>query len=74
MFRLSRLRAARERAFLSVAEVAQRSGVARSTIMRLERGEDLAQHRTVRKLAEALDVAPAELIGGDGEEEERPAA
>jgi transcriptional regulator with XRE-family HTH domain len=59
-----RLRELRERAALSQSEFAERSGVSRATIADLEAGNRGAQPRTVRRLAQALDVAPEELYGG----------
>jgi transcriptional regulator with XRE-family HTH domain len=56
------LRAAREANTLSQAELAERSNVDKSTIVRLEAGGD-AQPRTIRKLAEALAVTPDQLKG-----------
>ena len=55
---LRRLRLAR---FFSQAELARRSGVHAVTITRLEAGRTAPSTRTVRALAEALEVAPAEL-------------
>jgi transcriptional regulator with XRE-family HTH domain len=55
------LRAARRRAFLTQAELAARSGVGLSTILRLERGDVPAAFSTARALAEALGVAPDAL-------------
>lgn len=52
----------REAAFLSQYELAQRAQVARSTIARLERGED-ARRGTIRRLADALGVTPRQLTG-----------
>ncbi len=49
-------------ATLSQRELAARAGVSHVTIARLEGGHD-AHPRTVRKLAEALEVKPAELMG-----------
>ena len=60
-----RLRECRERAFLTQAELAEKSGVAETTINRLKNGHHGARISTVRKLAEALGVAPAELVGQD---------
>ena len=57
-----RLRAARESRALSQQELSTRSGVAKSTIVRIENGTD-AHPRTVRKLAEALEMEPKELMG-----------
>jgi transcriptional regulator with XRE-family HTH domain len=55
------LRAARRRKLLSAAELGRRAGVAESTILRIERGQG-ALPATVRKLAEALEVDPGELV------------
>ena len=52
------LRAVRRRAFLTQAELAARSGVGLSTILRLEPGDVPAAFATARKLAAALGVAP----------------
>ena len=57
--KLRRLR--RERA-LSQRDLSRLTGVAFDTISRLETGKQKAQHRTIRKLAEALEVEPRELM------------
>jgi transcriptional regulator with XRE-family HTH domain len=62
--RLRRLR--RERA-LSQRDLSRMTGVAYDTISRLETGKQEAQHRTIRKLAEALGVEPKELMEGDND-------
>jgi transcriptional regulator with XRE-family HTH domain len=56
-----RLRQIRERRFISAGELAKRSGVAKSTILRLENRGGTAHLRTIRQLARALGVAPASL-------------
>ena len=56
------LKRCRERALLTQAELAERSGVAEVTINRLERGRHEARFSTVRKLAAALGVEPDELV------------
>ena len=56
------LRQVRERRLLTQADLAERSGVAETTINRLENGHHQARISTVRKLAEALGVDPAELM------------
>lgn len=66
MFRLSRLREWRERRFLSTRELAERAGVGEATIWRLEAGKT-ARAATVRALASALEVAPAELMASPPE-------
>lgn len=48
-------------AMLSQRELARLAGVSHVTIARLERYGHDAHPRTVRKLAEALDVTPADL-------------
>jgi transcriptional regulator with XRE-family HTH domain len=60
---LSRLRDLRIRAALSQYDLAAASGVARSTIIRLEQGDPNVKPSTLRKLASALKVKPAELFG-----------
>ncbi len=47
--------------FLSQAELARRSGVHALTITRLEAGRTAPSTRTVRALAQALAISPAEL-------------
>jgi transcriptional regulator with XRE-family HTH domain len=61
MLRAPKLRAARERRALSQAELAKLAQVSKGTIVRIESGAD-AHPPTVRKLAEALDVEPSELM------------
>jgi transcriptional regulator with XRE-family HTH domain len=58
---LRELRRLRERRAWSQRDLAERSGVAQSTIAELEAGR-LARHVTTRRLAAALGVEPAELI------------
>jgi transcriptional regulator with XRE-family HTH domain len=57
-----KVRAARERAFLSKSELAGRSGLNRNTIGRIEEARDTEVYpRTIRKIAEALSVDPTSL-------------
>jgi DNA-binding XRE family transcriptional regulator len=65
--KLPRLRELREAKFLSQAELAGRAGVSRITVIELEAGRAEARWSTGRKLAEALGVDPAELVGGGQE-------
>ena len=60
--RLPKLRHLRQRRALSQAELAERSGLSRHTIVAIETGRTGAQYSTIRKLAEALDVEPADLM------------
>jgi transcriptional regulator with XRE-family HTH domain len=59
---LARLRELRRRRVLTLEELAERAGVGRNTIWRLEHGVMGAQPRTIRKLAKALNVEPEELV------------
>ena len=63
---MERLRELRRERVLSLRELEERSGVSYNTIWRIEDGRQGAHPRTVRKLAEALDVDPKELIRGEG--------
>jgi transcriptional regulator with XRE-family HTH domain len=58
-----RLKELRVDKMLSQEELHQLSGVARDTISRLERGAGRqAQYRTIRRLADALEVPYRELM------------
>jgi predicted transcriptional regulator len=57
-----KVRAARERAFLSKSELASMAGLNRNTIGRIEEASSTEVYpRTIRKIAEALAVDPASL-------------
>jgi transcriptional regulator with XRE-family HTH domain len=58
---VERLKELRRKRVLSLRELEERSGVSYNTIWRLEGGRQGAHPRTVRKLAEALEVATSEL-------------
>ena len=49
---------------LTQAQLAERAGVTTATVARIERDEIEPRMTTLRKLADALDVEPAELVGG----------
>jgi len=61
---------------MSQEELAERSGVARDTISKLETGRRGAYPSTIRKLAAGLEVRPQMLMGGveylDGPIEDEP--
>jgi transcriptional regulator with XRE-family HTH domain len=59
---VERLKELRRERVLSLRELEKRSGVSYNTIWRIEDGRQGAHPRTVRKLADALGVKPAELI------------
>ena len=60
-----RLRQLRVEKALSLRALAERSGVAFDTINKLELGHRPARLATIRKLADALDVEPKELMKGE---------
>jgi transcriptional regulator with XRE-family HTH domain len=62
MVKLTRLRTLRERAALTQQELAERAGVSRSTVLRLESGQDEPFPRTARRLARALKVKTSDLM------------
>ena len=68
-----RLRLLRRRAVMSQEQLADRSGVARDTISKLETGQRRAYPSTIRKLAAGLDVQPRMLMGGVEYLDEGPA-
>jgi transcriptional regulator with XRE-family HTH domain len=52
---------------MSLRELAERAGVSKDTIWRLESGTSTNAHpSTIRKLAKALEVEPKELTGTEG--------
>jgi transcriptional regulator with XRE-family HTH domain len=61
-----RLRDLRKRALLTQKELADKSGVGVTTIIRIERNQVEPHGRTIRRLAEALDVAPEEFVKTEG--------
>ena len=60
---LPHLRGLRQRAVLSQEQLAEKSGVARDTISKLETGRRKAYPTTVQKLAAGLEVEPQVLFG-----------
>jgi len=58
---------------MSQEDLAEKSGVARDTISKLETGQRRAYPSTIRKLAAGLDVEPRMLLGGVEYLEEEPA-
>ncbi len=49
---------------LTQAQLAEQAGVTTATVARIERDEIEPRMTTLRKLADALGVEPAELVGG----------
>jgi len=61
-----KLKELRRRRVLTMEELAEKAGVGRNTVWRLEHGVMGAQPHTVRKLAKALGVEPEELVKTEG--------
>ncbi len=57
-----KLRETRKRKLLTQQQLAERSGVGIATIIRVERNQVEPRGSTIRKLAEALEVEPEELV------------
>jgi transcriptional regulator with XRE-family HTH domain len=57
-----KLKRQRTRRALTQAELAERAGVTTATVARIERNEIEPRMPTLRKLAQALGVDPAELV------------
>jgi transcriptional regulator with XRE-family HTH domain len=62
MVRLTRLKDVRQRKALTQQQLADKAGVNRVTIARIEAGTDEPFPTTVRKVADALGVEPEELL------------
>ncbi|MGI8404658.1 MAG: helix-turn-helix domain-containing protein [Thermomicrobiales bacterium] len=63
---LTGLREARHRRLLTQVELANLVGMTTATISRIETGATKARISTVRKIAKALEIDPAELTGVNG--------
>lgn len=57
-----KLREARKRALLTQQELANKSGVGVTTIVRIERNQVEPHVRTIRKLAACLGMEPKDLL------------
>ncbi len=60
-----RLRWTRNRKVWTLDELAEKSGVTKATLSRLENGRQGARQSTIRKLAQVLEVEPSWLLLGD---------
>jgi transcriptional regulator with XRE-family HTH domain len=58
-----RLRRLRERRALRQEDLAELAGVGKNTVNRIEKNRTEPHMTTIRKLAEALEVDPTELVG-----------
>ena len=57
-----KLKEVRTRRLLTQIELAEKSGVNPTTIVRVERNQAEPHFRTIRKIAKALDMDPKDLI------------
>lgn len=64
-----KLRSVRETLFVTQEELAERTGMSRATISRIEGGQQRPRITTVRKLAQALGVPPEELVVWDSDDD-----
>jgi transcriptional regulator with XRE-family HTH domain len=61
-----KVRVAREQRFLSQRELADKADINRNTVWRIETSGLTDVHpRTIRRLAEALNVDPASIVPGE---------
>ncbi len=58
-----KLKEVRTRRLLTQEELAQRAGISPATVVNVERNNQEPHFRTIRKLAEALDIDPTEFLG-----------
>jgi DNA-binding XRE family transcriptional regulator len=58
---MATLKELREKAFLSVPELAEKSGIPRNTIYGIESGRHKPIKRTIRALAKALELKPEDI-------------
>jgi len=63
-----KLRRLRERRVIGVRELGRLSGVSHDGIIEIEQGKRQPHAATIRKLAAALGVEPAELLADEGEQ------
>ena len=60
-----RIREVREHSFMTQRELAAKSGVGLSTIVRIEKGRQTPTFQTIKRLASALAMDPSELVQRD---------
>ena len=59
---LVRLREIRESQFLTQRELSAKASIGVSTIVRVEKGQQIPTFKTIKRLAIALGVEPSELV------------
>jgi transcriptional regulator with XRE-family HTH domain len=63
------LKAWRMHKLIAQNELATKSGLAKSTLARAERGDEVVNFANIRKLAEALGISTDELLHQDPEQD-----
>ena len=58
-----KLKEVRTRRLLTQEELADKAGISAATVVNIERNNQEPHFRTIRKLAQALDVDPTKLLG-----------
>ena len=58
-----KLKVARTRRLLTQEELAEKAGVSAATVVNVERNNQEPHFRTIRKLAQALEIDPTKLLG-----------
>ena len=66
---LPNLKAWRLRRFIGQAELARLAGVSKGTLARAERGDAVVSFANIRKIAEALQITPDELLSKTPDEQ-----
>jgi transcriptional regulator with XRE-family HTH domain len=64
---VEKLKTLREERVMTLRELGEKANVSKDTIWRLEHGRSGAYPSTIRKLAQALEVEPRELIKRRGD-------
>jgi transcriptional regulator with XRE-family HTH domain len=64
---VEKLKTLREERVMTLRELGEKADVSKDTIWRLEHGRSGAYPSTIRKLAQALEVEPRELIKRRGD-------
>jgi transcriptional regulator with XRE-family HTH domain len=63
------LKAWRIKKFIGQSELADKAGIARATVARAERGDEVVSFANIRKLAKALGISAGDLTNKDPEGE-----
>jgi transcriptional regulator with XRE-family HTH domain len=59
-----RLKEIRQRKLMSQRDLAEKAGLSQNAVVQIENNRTEPHYRTLRKLVEALDIDPSDLIEG----------